>query len=81
MFGNTISLQLLVSVTALHTFYFSYSMFSIEIDELCVPAYINVRNFYWILLSIQVDAARVDIMDSLDKNPELYKNLHDVLQR
>jgi hypothetical protein len=81
MFRNTISLQLLVSVTTLHTFYFAYSMFSTVINELFMPAYINVLSFRWILLRIQVDGAKADIMNPLDKDPELYKNLQNMLQR
>ena len=69
-----------MSVTVLYTFYFAYSMLSV-IDEFCMPAYINVRSFHWILLSIQVNAAKVDIMDPLDKDPKLYMNLQDMLQR
>jgi hypothetical protein len=33
--GNTISLQLQVSVSVLYTYYFAYSILSV-IDELCV---------------------------------------------
>jgi hypothetical protein len=33
------------------------------------------------LLSIQIDDGKVDIMDPLDKDTELYKNLEDLLQR
>jgi Ulp1 family protease len=51
------------------------------IDELYMLAYINVRSFHWILLIIQVDHGRVDIMDSLDKPLEDYINLLDMLQR
>jgi Ulp1 family protease len=50
------------------------------IDKLCMPAYINVRSFHWILLIIQVDLERFDIMDSLDKSLEDYSNLVDMLQ-
>ena len=69
-----------MSVTVLYTFYFAYSMLSV-IDELCMPAYINVRNFHWILLIIKVDAGQVDIMDSLNKPPEDYSSVVYMLQR
>jgi hypothetical protein len=29
------------------------------IDELCMPAYINVRTYHWILLIIILDKGRV----------------------
>jgi hypothetical protein len=51
------------------------------IDELCMPAYINVRSFHWIMIIIQVDHGRVDIMNSSDKSLEDYSNLLDMLQR
>ena len=63
-----------MSVTVLYTFYFAYLMLSV-IDELCMPAYINLRSFHWILLIIKVDVGQVHIMDSLDKSPEDYINL------
>ena len=69
-----------MSVTVLYTFYFAYSMLSV-IDELCMPAYINVRSFHWILLIIKVDVGQVQIMDSLDKSPEDYGDLVIMLQR
>ena len=64
----------------MYTFYFAYSMLSV-IDELCMPAYINVRSFHWILLIIKVDVGQVQIMDSLDKSPEDYSDLVLMLQR
>ena len=64
----------------MYTFYFAYSMLSV-IDELCMPAYVNVRSFHWILLSIQVDRGVVEVMDSLDKDPEDYSSVVDMLQR
>jgi len=69
-----------VSFTVLYTFYFAYSMLSV-IDELCMPAYINVRSFHWILLIIKVDDGIVYIMDSLQKDPEDYNNIVFMLQR
>ena len=64
----------------MYTFYFAYSMLSV-IDELCMPAYVNVRSFHWILLIIKVDVGQVKIMDSLDKDPEDYSSVVDMLQR
>jgi hypothetical protein len=49
------------------------------IDELLT--YINVRSFHWILLTIEVDYGRVEIMDSSNKDPEEYRSLLDMLQR
>lgn len=72
--GNTISLQLRVSVTVLYTFYFAYSMLTV-IDDLCV------RRFHFILLIIRVDEGKVLIMDALRKKPEEWKDLRDMLQR
>ena len=51
------------------------------IDELCMPAYVNVRSFHWILLSIQVDRGVVEVMDSLDKDRDDYSSVVDMLQR
>ena len=54
-------------------------------DELLT--YINVRSFHYILLIIEVDAARVEIYDSLAKDDakyneaKYYKSIIDVLQR
>jgi Ulp1 family protease len=44
-------------------------------------SYACMRSYHWILLIIRVDAGRVDIMDSLAKNPEEYSNLIYMLQR
>jgi hypothetical protein len=46
-----------------------------------MSAYVNVCSFHWILLIIQINDGKVDIIDPLDKDTELYKNLHDMLQR
>jgi hypothetical protein len=51
------------------------------IDDLCMPAYINMCRFHWILLNIQVDAGLVEIMDSLDRDPEKFESLIYMLQR
>jgi len=51
------------------------------IDELCMPAYINVRRFHWILLIIKVDVGQVDVMDSLSKDLKEYADLIEMLQR
>jgi len=52
-----------------------------EIDELCMPAYINVRRFHWILLIIQIDKGRVFIMDSRDKALTEWGDMQEMLQR
>ena len=49
------------------------------IDELLT--YINMHIFHYILLIIEVDAGRVEIMDSLGKPQETYQSIIDVLQR
>ena len=64
----------------MYTFYFAYSMFSV-IDELCMPEYMNVRNFHWILLIIRVDDGIVDVMDSLRKDPDEYISVQLMLQK
>ena len=69
-----------MSVTVLYTFYFAYSMLSV-IDELCMPAYINVRSYYWILLNIRVDAGVVEVMDSLYKDRKEYSDMEEMLRR
>ena len=69
-----------MSVTVFYTFYFAYSMFSV-IDELCMHVYINVSNFYWILLLIRVDEGVVEVMDSLRKDMDEYLDLQELLQR
>ena len=53
----------------------------IVIDELCMPAYINVRSFHWIMLSFMVDEGKVDIIDPLYKKQELYEGITSMLQR
>jgi hypothetical protein len=37
--------------------------------------YVNVSMFHWILLSIQVDTAMVDVMDPLQKDPKEYESI------
>jgi hypothetical protein len=80
MSGNTISLQLLVIVNALHTFYFAYSGFSV-FDELCMHMYINIRIYHRILLSIQVDDEKCVVMNPLDKERQLYESIALTLGR
>jgi hypothetical protein len=46
-----------------------------------MPTYINVRRFHWILLSIQVDAGMVDVMDPLQKDPKEHESIIYILQR
>ena len=57
-----------------YKFYFAYSMLSV-VDELCMPAYINVRRFHRILLIIRVDEGIVESLDSLSKDPKEYNNV------
>lgn len=40
-----------------------------------MTAYINVRNFHWILVIIRIDDGTVEVMDSLRKDPKEYKSL------
>ena len=51
------------------------------IDELCMSAYVNVRRFHWILLSIKVDKSEVEVMDSLNRNQEEWSDMKAMLQR
>ena len=69
-----------MSVSVLYTFFFAYSMLSV-IDELCMSAYVNVRRFHWILLSIKVDKSEVEVMDSLNRNQEEWSDMKAMLQR
>jgi len=69
-----------VSVSVLYTLFFAYSMLSV-IDELCMSAYVNVRRFHWILLSIKVDKSEVEVMDSLNRNQEEWSDMKAMLQR
>jgi len=69
-----------VSVSVLYTLFFAYSMLSV-IDELCMSAYVNVRRFHWILLSIKVDKSEVEVMDSLNRDQEQWSDMKAMLQR
>ena len=51
------------------------------IDELSMSAYVNVRSFHWILLSIQVDKSQVEVMDSLNRDQEQWSDMKAMLQR
>jgi Ulp1 family protease len=51
------------------------------VDELCMPAYINVRSFHWIVLIIKVDAGTVEALDSLGKDPREYTSVFWMLDR
>jgi hypothetical protein len=53
---------------------FAYSMLSV-IDELCM----RVCSYHWILLKIQFDKSRVEIMDSLDKPEALWSDMKAML--
>jgi hypothetical protein len=56
----------------LQTFYFlNYSIFSTVINELCMHAYVNECSFHGILLSIQIDDGKLDIMNPLDKDTKI----------
>ena len=61
----------------MHSF-FSYSKLSVT-DELLT--YINVRSYHYILLIIDIDAAKVEIMDSLAKEEKEYKSIIDALKK
>ena len=63
-----------------YKFYFAYSMLSV-VDELCMPAYINVRRFHWILLIISVDDGIVETLDSLGKDPGEYAGVVRMIDR
>ena len=73
--GNTLSLQLQVSVTVLCIFGFAFSRLSTVIDELCV------RRFHFILLSIKLDGALVTVLDSRRKDPENYADMTAMLKK
>ena len=59
-------------------FVFAYSMLSVT-DKLLT--YINVRSYHYILLIIDVDAAKVEIMDSLAKDEAEYKSIIVALKK
>jgi hypothetical protein len=73
-----ISLQLRVSITVLHTCILFYLN---VIDELFMPAYINVCNGHFNLLIIRVHHGEIEIVVSLNKPQKLYQNMIDVLKR
>ena len=72
--GNTISLQLRVSVTFAIHILFVYSMLSV-IDELCM------HSFHYILLIIILDQGVVLFMDPLRIETEKWEDLAEMLQR
>jgi hypothetical protein len=72
--GNTLSLQLQVSVTVLCIFCFAYSRLSV-IDELCV------HMFHFILLSTKLDGAVVPVLDSRRKDQKEWADMSEMLQR
>ena len=43
--------------------------------------HVCINSFHWILLVIKIDRSRVTVWDSLNKPPELYQNLVDIMQR
>ena len=72
--GNTLSLQLQVSVTVLCILCFAYSRLSV-IDELCV------HMFHFILLSIKLDARLVTVLDSRRKEQKEWEDMSEMLQK
>jgi len=72
--GNTLSLQLQVSVTVFCIFCFADSRLSV-IDELCT------RRFHFILLAIQFDEGAVTVMDSKRKEATEYADMIEMLQK
>jgi len=44
-------------------------------------AYVNVRRFHWILLSIQVDKSLVEVRDSLSWDQEKWRDMKAMLQK
>ena len=60
-----------VLLSSAYFYYYPYSMLSV----------IHVRRFHWILLNIHVESGVVDIMDSMDKPTEEYKNMTTTLHR
>ena len=63
-----------MSVTVLCIFGYAYSRLSV-IGELCV------RNFHFILLSIKLDGGVVTILDSRRKEPKLWEDMSEMLQK
>ena len=61
-------------------FTFVYSMLRV-IDELLIYIYRNVCSFHWILLDIQIDKGRVEVMDPLKRNLAEFKSMQDMLQK
>ena len=43
--------------------------------------YINVCSFHWILMDIQLDKGRVEVMDPLKRPLEMFRDMQDMLQR
>ena len=54
-----------------------YSMLC-EIDEFYLQ---NVCRFHWILLDIQVDKSKVEVLDPLDRDIEQFSSMQDMIQR
>ena len=72
--GNTLSLQLQVSVTVFYIFCFANSRLSV-IDEL------SARRFHFILLDIQLDEGAVTVLDSRRKEATEYADMIEMLQK
>src|SRR3990170_3908397 len=73
--GNTLSLQLQVSVTVLCILGFAYSRLCNIIDELCM------LSFHFIMLSIVLDGGVVTVLDSRRKDPKDYADMTAMLQK
>ena len=41
----------------------------------------NVCRFHWILLDIQVDKSKVEVLDPLDRDIEQFSGMQDMIQR
>ena len=54
-----------------------YSMLC-DIDEFYLQ---NVCRFHWILLDIQVDKSKVEVLDPLDRDIEQFRPMQDMIQR
>jgi hypothetical protein len=73
--GNTISLQLQVSVTLLYMLLFRL------LDIKCNWWVMRVHGYHFILLVIQLDRGRVLVMESKRKSLETFGDMIDTLQR
>ena len=49
-----------------------------EVDEFYLQ---NMYMFHWILLDIQVDKSKVEVLDPLNRDIEQFSSMQDMLQR